>query len=123
MTNADESCRCCGGAVLLILMVCIGSCARACEKSENRRIKEDYSSPTSEMGRFVPSSDPSGPFGSFGGGINARGFVVRNGVGYLTLDDGDVIKMKRVGDGEYSGLNYRAVQTPNGYRISRHGRR
>lgn len=105
----------CLGAVILLAALCgIGSCVRSCEKSENKRIREDYSSPPSEMGNFTPSYD---------GGVHARDFTVRNGVGYLTLEDGEVIKLKRTGDGRYSGLNYDAVQTVDGYRIIRHGKR
>jgi len=104
----------CGGVILLAALCGIGACVQSCEKSQNKRIKEDYSSPPSEMGRFEPSYD---------GGVHARGFTVRNGVGYLTLDDGEVIKLQRKGDGRYSGLNYEAVQTANGYNIIRRGRR
>ena len=104
---------CLGGIILLGILIGIGSCVRSCEKSENKRIKEDYSSPPSEMGRFTPSYDA---------GVRARGFTVRNGVGHLSLADGEVIKMKRTGDGRYSGLNYEAIQTYDGYRIIRHGR-
>lgn len=110
----QDSGSCLGGIILLAIMCGIGSCVRSCDKAENKRIKEDYSSPPNEMGRFTPSYD---------GGVHARGFTVRNGVGYLTLEDGDVIKMKRTGNGRYSGLNYEAVQTYDGYRIIRHGRR
>lgn len=104
---------CLGGVILLATLCGIGSCVQSCEKSENKRIKEDYSSPPSETGSFTPSYD---------GGI-ARDFTVRNGVGYLTLQDGEQIKLKRVGEGRYRGLNYEAVQTMNGYNIIRHGRR
>ena len=79
---------------------------KSCDKAQNKKIKEDYSNPASEMGHFKSSYD---------GGVHARDFTVRNGVGYLTLDDGDVIKLKRVGEGRYSGLNYEAVQTAGGY--------
>ena len=105
---------CLGGIIILGILLGIGSCVRSCERSKNQRIKEDYSSPPSEMGNFTPSYD---------GGVHARGFTVRNGVGYLTLEDGEVIKMKRTGDGRYSGLNYEAIQTCDGYRIIKHGRR
>lgn len=99
---------------MLVGLMAIGACVRSCDKSQNKRIKEDYSSSPSEMGKLTPSYD---------GGVHARGFTVRNGVGYLTLDDGEVIKLKRIGEGRYSGLNYEAVQTYDGYRIIRHGRR
>ena len=112
--SQQNSGSCLGGIILLGILIGIGSCVRSCEKSENKRIKEDYSSPPSEMGKFTPSYD---------GGVHARDFTVRNGVGYLTLEDGEVIKMKRTGDGRYSGLNYEAVQTYEGYRIIRRGRR
>lgn len=101
------------GCLFFIGLMLIGACVKSCDKAQNRKIKEDYSSPPSEMGHFKSSYD---------GGVHARDFTVRNGVGYLTLDDGDVIKLKRIGEGRYSGLNYEAVQTAGGYNIIRHGR-
>lgn len=114
MAQNEDGCGCLGGVILIAALLGIGACVRSCEKEQNSRIKEDYSSPPSEMGRFSPLYD---------NGVHARGFMVRNGVGYLTLKDGDVIKLKRTGDGRYSGLNYEAIQTPDGYRIIKHGRR
>ena len=112
--SRQSSDGCLTGLIFLGASIVIGACVRSCEKAENKRIKEDYSSPPSEMGSFRPSYD---------GEVNAHGFRVKNGVGYLTLADGEVIKMKRIGDGHYSGLNYEAFLTSNGYRIIRHGRR
>lgn len=103
----DNGCGC-----IFMLLLLMGGCViYSCEKRANKRIKEDYSSPPSEMGEFTPYLDY---------GVNARDFTVRNGVGYLTLNNGEVIKMKRTGDGKYSGLNYTAVKTFNGYQITKH---
>ncbi len=121
--DQHDGCGCIGYIIFIGILIGIGSCTESCEKSRNKNIKEDYSSPPSEMGRFTPSHDR----GIFQ--LHIRGFTVRNGVGYLTLEDGELIKMKRTGNGRYSGLNYEAIQTYNeygygdGYRIIRHGRR
>jgi hypothetical protein len=108
MSKQDDGCL---GGIVLILILIIGGCVHSCDKYQNKHIKEDYSSPPSEMGEFTGS-----------GGIGVRSFVVRNGVGYLTLNDGEVIRLKRVGNGRYEGLGYTATQTEYGYYLTRRGR-
>ena len=89
MSKQDDGCL---GGIVLILILIIGGCVHSCDKYQNKHIKEDYSSPPSEMGEFTGS-----------GGIGVRSFVVRNGVGYLTLNDGEVYSKGDLDHGDIAG--------------------
>ena len=104
----------CGCLFILFLIIgAIVSSIKGChdeKKSEN--LQPDYSSRRSEEGRFVRDG-----YGTLG----AQDFRVVDGVGYLTLENGRVLKMWRNGYGEYEGRqdgrSYTAKKTATGYEI------
>ena len=83
-----------------------------CDEKRSESLRPDYSSRPSEEGLFEKSGY---------GFLDARGFRVADGIGYLTLNNGHVLKMWRNSYGEYegryNGRTYTAKKTANGYEV------
>lgn len=111
--NSDNSG--CGCLVMIILVIgFIVSSIKGChDESKSRDLKPDYSSTASEEGRFEHGV----------GTLSVRDFRVADGIAYLTLDTGVVVKMWRNGYGEYEGRydgrTYTAKKKENGYEVRR----
>lgn len=106
----------CGCLFIIILIIgTIVSSIKGChDEKKSESLRPDYSSRPSEEGCFVRQGY---------GMLRAQGFRVVDGVGYLTLDNGHVVKMWRNGYGEYEGrydgFSYSAKKTNSGYEIRR----
>ncbi len=111
--NQDIGCGC--WVLLVATMVGIYHIKGCYDENKSRDLKPDYSSRRSEEGRFVNRA------GNWYTPLGTRDFYVADGIGYLTLQNGYVLKMWRNGYGEYegryNGRSYTAKKTENGYEI------
>ena len=105
----------CGCLFLIILIIgsIISSINGCFEEKKSKNLKPDYSSRPSEEGNFSRGI----------GTLNVREFSVEDGIGYLTLENGHVLKMWRNKYGEYEGRHdgktYTAKKTDYGYEVRR----
>ncbi len=112
MAGKDDGSGC--GCIFLIFLIIGGtiSAINGCrEEKKSRNLRPDYSSKPSEEGNFERGI----------GTLNAQGFRVADGIGYLTLSNGHVLKMWRNKYGEYEGRfegqTYTAKKTGYGYEV------
>ena len=100
--------------VVLIIGAIVSSIKGCHDEKKSENLKPDYSSRPSEEGRFERQGY---------GALRAQGFRVVDGIGYLTLENGHVLKMWRNGYGEYEGRydgkSYTAKKTESGYEVRR----
>ena len=111
-SNGDGAGCGCLFIIVLIIGSIISSINGCREEKKSENLRPDYSSYPSEEGQFV-----SRGYGT----LSAQGFQVTDGVGYLTLGNGHMLKMWRNGYGEYEGRydgrSYTARKTDYGYEI------
>ena len=114
MAQDDDFKAGCGCLFIIFLIVgsVISSINGCRDEKKSANLTPDYSSRPSEEGHFVNKGY---------GTLRAQGFRVEGGVGYLTLNNGHVLKMWRNGYGEYEGRydgrSYTARKTVDGYEI------
>ena len=112
MANKGDGSGCGCVFVIILIIGSIFSAIKGCrEEKKSRDLRPDYSSRPSEEGDFSKGI----------GTLNAQGFRVEDGIGYLTLSDGHVLKMWRNKYGEYEGRydgrTYTAKKTNYGYEV------
>ncbi len=112
MADKSDSAGC--GCLFLVFLIIgsIVSAIRGChDEKKSEKLKPDYSSKPSEEGVYTRGM----------GTLNVQGFRVADGIGYLTLGNGHVLKMwrNRYGEyeGRYEGRTYTATKTDYGYQV------